>query len=485
MRLIKKVCSKNKEGLALVFIVLLAAFLRLYRLESLTNFLGEQGRDLLIAREILKGKLTLLGPPTSISAVHFGPFYHYFNAFFLLLFGLDPLGPALGFAFLSIASCFFLYQIGRIYGYPKAGLVSALLFAVSPLMVEHGRSIFNSYFITSFTIFAFWAAGKFFYQKKPFFLFLSGLFAGIALQANFLALGAVLALGLIILGLRKHKTGVFWFVGLFLALLPYLLFELRHSFFNLKTFLALAKSGGAVSFSDFSVLIRFFSGFERAVWFSLVYNQPVWTKYLVIFLLLTGTGYFFFANPKDKFLKHNLFFLLAGLGVVSFYPGPMLVHYLGAIYPAVFLLAGYLAEKVINARLGFLSCLLVILLTIANLSKLNLSFSSALPRGWDLNGVRQAGRIISQDARGNFNVAALLDGDTRAYPYRYIIEVAGKKPLGVEEYPRADTLYVIARGEAEEVLSYPVWEINTILPARVTQIWPVKNNISVFKLERL
>lgn len=481
----KKIWFKHKENLVVVLVILVATLLRFYKIESLTVFLGEQGRDLLIAREILKGKLTLLGPPTSISAVHFGPFYHYFNAFFLLLFGLDPLGPALGFGFLSIAACFFLYQTGRLYGSSKAGLIAAGLFAVSPVMVEQGRTTFNSHFITSFTVFAFWAISKFIFQKRAVFLFLSGLFAGIAFQANFLALGAVLALGLIVWSLKNLKPWFFLISGLFFGVFPYLLFELRHNFFNLKAFLSLVETGGAVSISAFSLMKRFFVGFERAIWFSLVYNQSAWVKYLVMFFLLAAIGYFFFNQRKDKFLKYNLFFFFSGLLIVTLYPGPMLVHYLGAIYPAVFLLTGYLAEKLLNTGFKFLVGILLIFLTIANLWRVNFSFSDDWPKGWDLGGVRRAGRIIAEDAGANFNVAAILDGDTRAYPYRYIIESTGKKPKGVEEYPQSQVLYVVGRGSEEDILSYPVWEISSFLPAKVTQVWPIKNEISVFKLEKV
>ncbi len=98
-----------------------------------------------------------------------------------------------------------------------------------------------------------------------------------------------------------------------------------------------------------------------------------------------------------------------------------------------------------------------------------------MPEGWDYLGVKKASEIIAKDASGDFNVAAILDGDTRAYPYRYIIETLGKKPLGVEDYNKSKVLYVIAKGGADNVIGYPVWEIKSFLPAKVTTKWQIQN----------
>ena len=489
MRLIKKVCSKNKESLVVLFIVLLAAFLRLYRLESLTTFLGEQGRDLLIAREILKGKLTLLGPPTSISAVHFGPFYHYFNAFFLLLFGLDPLGPAIGFVLLSLVSVYLIYSLASAFGHKRAGFFAAFLFAVSPRMVEYGKHVFNSNFMHNFSIVAVWFLVNFFKtRKRHYLLFLSGIFAGLALQANFLSIGLLIGLFFYLVWEKlSFKKQLWFYLGSFLAILPYLIFELRHQFYNTKAFLFLSGSGKVVAFSWLSFLKRIFLAFWQSMYFSFSYRYPLWLNIVISLSILLGIAFLLLQKQKNKFLKLNLIFIFSILVTVSLYPGPILVHYLGAAYPFIFLVAGLVFEKATEGKTRYFAYFIFLGLLLLNLLKVNYSCNGecSMPKGWDLDGVRQAGKIIARDARGNFNVAALLDGDTRAYPYRYIIETTGKKPMGVEEYPKAKTLYVIGRGGAKDILSYPVWEISSFLPAEATRVWPIKNGISVFKLERI
>lgn len=489
MKLLKKIWPKNKESLAIALIVLLAAFLRLYKIEFLTTFLGEQGRDLLIAREILEGKLTLLGPPTSISAVHFGPFYHYFNAFFLFLFRLDPLGPVFGFVLLSLVSVYLIYSLASAFGHKRAGLFAAFLFAVSPRMVEYGRHVFNSNFMHNFSVVSVWFLVNFFKtRKRRYLLLLSGIFAGLALQANFLSIGLFAGLFFYLLWEKlSFKKQLWFYLGSFLAIFPYLIFELRHQFYNSKAFLSLFGSGRAVVFSGLSFLQKMALALWQSLYFSFSYQRAFWLSASIFLCILIGTIFLLLQKQKNKFLKLNLIFIFFILVVVSLYPGPMLVHYLGAVYPFIFLVTGLAFERATGGKAKYFAYFIFLGLLLLNLLKINYSCNGecSMPQGWDLRGVKEAGRIIGEDASEGFNVAALLDGDTRAYPYRYIIEVAGKKPLGVEEYPESLVLYVVARGSEEEVLSYPVWEISSFLPAKVTKVWPIKNEISVFKLEKI
>ena len=44
----------------IILVLLLAAFLRLYRIQDYMTFLGDEGRDVLVAYNILHGHLTLL-----------------------------------------------------------------------------------------------------------------------------------------------------------------------------------------------------------------------------------------------------------------------------------------------------------------------------------------------------------------------------------------------------------------------------------------
>ena len=67
--------SKKIALVILIAILLLAAFLRLYRISDYLNFLGDEGRDVMVVRNILHGDLTFLGPRSSAGDFYLGPIY--------------------------------------------------------------------------------------------------------------------------------------------------------------------------------------------------------------------------------------------------------------------------------------------------------------------------------------------------------------------------------------------------------------------------
>lgn len=487
MNRLQKTRKFFKENYLFILIFLLAIFLRFFNLEQKTSFLGEQGRDLLIARSILVDRrLTLLGPPTSLSEnIHFGPFYHYFNAFWLALFRFDPIGPAFGFGVLNLIACLFLYLTAVNFGCKKGGLFAAFLFAVSPLMIQYSQSMFNSFFVVSFTIIAFYFLAKFLKTKKTLFLLPLGIFSGLNFQANFLAYGFLIAVFIWLFTLKRgFWRKLSWFLaGVLIAILPYLIFEIRHQFFNLKGLWQWFNSSSDGGFGFFGFLVGLPKVFYQSFYFSLG-NQNF---FLTIFLVsLTLAFLFFFWKKKDKFLKLILlFFFISFLGL-NLYRGELLSHYLGVVYPFVFLYFGWVFEKSLKARFKFFPVFLLCFVALLNLSSFRLTTSSGygMPKGWNMQETKKAAKIIAEDAQGNFNVANVLDGDTRAYAYRYLLEVADKKPMRVEEYPRAETLYVIGRGDEQRILSYPVWEIYSLASKTIEKTWFIKDDISIFKLKK-
>src|SRR3989338_4356043 len=92
-------------------ILLIAAFLRLYKISDYMTFLGDEGRDALVVYNILHGKLTLLGPTASVGGFFMGPIYYYFMTPFLWLFNYNSLGSSIGVALIGIATVFLLYKI--------------------------------------------------------------------------------------------------------------------------------------------------------------------------------------------------------------------------------------------------------------------------------------------------------------------------------------------------------------------------------------
>jgi 4-amino-4-deoxy-L-arabinose transferase-like glycosyltransferase len=155
-----KFLSRNYGKIIIVLILIIAAFYRLYRIKDYMVFLGDEGRDALVAYQILHGNLTLLGPTASVGGFFLGPIYYYFMAPFLWLYNYDPVGPAIMVALFGIATVWFIYKIGKEFFGTEVGLIAAGLYAISPLVVTYSRSSWNPNLMPFFSLLALYLTYK-------------------------------------------------------------------------------------------------------------------------------------------------------------------------------------------------------------------------------------------------------------------------------------------------------------------------------------
>ena len=140
----------------LFFLILaLALFLRVYRLEYLTTFGGDQGQDFLVVRDmVLFHKWTLLGIKTSIAPFFQGPIYLYMLYPFFVLFNLQPIAGAVAAVVISTITLVLLYVTVNKYFSQKAALLSSLLFATSPGFIMYGRTPLYQHILPLFIVFS-------------------------------------------------------------------------------------------------------------------------------------------------------------------------------------------------------------------------------------------------------------------------------------------------------------------------------------------
>lgn len=71
----KQIFIKYFPIILLVIILVLGAYLRLYRIQDYMTFLGDEGRDVLVVKRMLiDHKFTLLGPTASVGGFFLGRF---------------------------------------------------------------------------------------------------------------------------------------------------------------------------------------------------------------------------------------------------------------------------------------------------------------------------------------------------------------------------------------------------------------------------
>src|SRR6185437_4154896 len=176
----------SKTNALLLLILLLAAFLRLYRIQDYMTFLGDEGRDVLVVWNILHGHPTLLGPTASVGGFFLGPIYYYFMTPFLWLFNYNPVGPAVMVALCGIATVWLVFFVARAFFSTKAALIAASLYAVSPLVIAYSRSSWNPNLLPFFSLLTLYFVYKGIKNNNFWDFLFSGISIGIALQLHYL-----------------------------------------------------------------------------------------------------------------------------------------------------------------------------------------------------------------------------------------------------------------------------------------------------------
>src|SRR3990167_7861846 len=113
MEEIKSKVKSQKSKVLILGILLVAAYLRLYNISGYMTFLGDEGRDVMVVKQmIVDHKWTLLGPTASVGGFFLGPIYYYFMVPFLWIWRLDPTGPAVMVALFGVATVYLVYRAG-------------------------------------------------------------------------------------------------------------------------------------------------------------------------------------------------------------------------------------------------------------------------------------------------------------------------------------------------------------------------------------
>ena len=473
-----------------MLILLLAAFLRFYKLPSYMEFLGDQGRDVVVVRRFLtKGDLMFIGPQTSIGNMYLGPWYYYLIAPFLLLFNFSPVGPAALVAFLGIVTVWLVYKVGKEWFGEKAGLMAALFTAVSPVLTYYSIFSWNPNIMPFFGLWSIWLTWRI-WQREEYKKFLL-LAVSLTMVLNSHYLGLLLfppILFFYFLGFLKTRKNqqikkqflrhTLYFILLFLFLMsPLLLFDLKHSL------------------SNYNAIYKFFSDRQATVnlkWYKGLFNLPVifnqlLTNFLLrkdfwqwsyLFLPLFVIGAFVF--KKNKQFLFLLTFLIFGLLGLANYKQHIYAHYFLFLYPLVSLALGAVLNKLTERKSRFFIaagfCILSVCLMILN-------WHGFREPNNQMKNVREITDFILQNSESRDFAFALIAERNYDPPYRYFFDLK-KAPVVDLHKGLPSQLFVVCEpwGKVNcDPVGHPLWEIAAFGWARISGEWQI-NGVKVFRL---
>lgn len=491
-RILDWVKNNKLEFGILLFVLLLGAYFRFYQIRGSVTFLGDEGRDaIIVKRMIVDHKFTLLGPTISFGNLYLGPIYYYFMIPALWLSNFDPVGPAIMVACFGIATIFLVWKVGRDMFNYKVGLMAAALYSVSALIIIHTRSSWNPNPMPFFSILTIYGLFRTIRDKDGRWLVLVGACLGIAIQLHYIAMVLIATSGLIFL-IYRPKIKIGWIlagIASFLVLFsPLIFFELRHGFINTKALFNLflkkdefsASAGiGFNKFMPITIYDRLFTGF--------IANRNAVVGTVLSIASVISLLFFRIKRKTGDNLGINILILWVVFGIIGIplYQGTMNDHYLGLLFPAPFLLVGYLISQVLKVKNGkIIGGTIFILLFLFNFLG-NDIFSKNGPN-YQIDRVKAVSKTIADNVGDKkFNVALVSPTkDFMAYNYRYFLELDGKVPQNYDNFNNIDVLYVIEEYKWASPDQLGIWEVGTFGPSMVIKDWTFDFGVQVYRLDR-
>lgn len=495
----------------ILIIVILAAYLRLYRISDYMTFLGDEGRDVLIVkRMIVDHKWTLLGPTASVGGFFMGPIYYYFMLPFLWAWNLNPVGPAIMVALFGIATVLLVYIVGIQWFSKPVALIASLLYTLSPIVISYSRSSWNPNIVPFFALLSMYLLGKAINAKQLKLLFWVGLCAGIGVQLHYTYLFLILAQGVLIsLQYRKVKLIdiAYLVLGFCLGFSPFLAFELRHGFTNSRAILEFVFTGKDTGFAFTSfihniqdVTLRLFGRFllripevgalgnmDPAIRDPWKVGQSLLTIGGVIALMTYGIR----ATKQKRASSTNTFifllcWFLVPLLFFGVYRKNIYDYYFGIFFPLPFYLTALLIFDVIKIR--YIGKVFGIL-AIVGLSLFNWWGRPFIYEpNRQLSQVEKISRaVVEKSDEKPFNFALITPGNSD-HAYRYFFEIWNKKPVVIENAvvdPERKTVTDQLLIVCEDIFCQPLgnsqWEIAGFGRAEIAGVWDV-TVIKIYKL---
>jgi len=505
---------KHWHLIVLALIILLGGFLRFYRLGILSEFTYDPARDAEVMRKIVQDhKLTLLGPPTSVSiggasygTTYFGPIFYYILVPGLFFSRMDPVGLAAVVALWGTAAIFLIYLlVFELTKSKRVSLASSFLLSISPGAIEYSRFIWNPNLIPLLALLMIYFLVE--YQRqgrhRGKLIFVTGLLLGVLIQLHFMAYFlAFLPLVMLVfwrfLNESKKKpmflrTLFLYLAGFILGVFPMILFDLRHGFLNTRSIVYNLVQAGNTHGDNFGFTFNHLIKVLEILPVKFLGLESPVLSLIVSFSILLGAIILLIRKDLRKdFWLPSAYFLLGVLGT-SIYDnmGKVWARYTIPLFPAIFILFGVFFHLLSKKKMG-LQLLVLSLFLAFSFSCIRADFF-LLNKEEGLKGMgffREVSSLIIKDIREErglkykVNIANLTDLDRRAISFRYFLNAQKIPILGVEQYPQADILYVIDKdyGWGGIVNNTDTWEIYSFKPRQLLKVIDGPNGIKIYKV---
>ncbi len=465
------------EAISILIIVLVASFLRFYKIGDYMTFLGDEGRDAVVVRDMILGrKFTLLGPGTSVGNMYLGPLYYYLMIPALALANFSPVGPSVMVGLFGIATVFLIWWIGRQWFDRVSALAVTILYAISPTVITYSRSSWNPNIMPFFALlsmYAIWKVWRYGYWR---WLIISAISFAFVLNSHYLGLLLLPMLCLFwFLSKKTLNATRYTLISIFTFLIlmsPLLFFDLRHNFMNFKNIkLFFTDRQTTVNLKIYKAIPNLWTIWEMIISSLVVAKNNTFSLITSIFILI-GLGWVIKKKPAKDFWFISIWVLVGVVGL-GLYKQHIYDHYFGFLYPAIFLLLGFVLSKLNK----FLALIIIMFFMIINVTKNPLYYP---PNNQWKHTQDVADFIIGKSDGQPFNLA-LLSKSNYDMSYRYALSLKNSQYKTLLEQ-NTSQLFVICEDPDCKPVGNPLWEIAGFGWVKIDEMWIMPWGVKIYKL---
>lgn len=483
-----------KKGMVVFGLLVLAAFLRLYRIDEYMTFLGDEGRDALVVKDILVNHhFPLLGPPTSVGNMYLGPLYYYMMAISMSIWWLNPVAASVMVALIGVATVGLVYYLGNKFWGFWPGVISALLYCWSPITIYYSRSSWNPNQAPFFALLSLIGFLKSKETKNFLWLVLSGVSLAFANQMHYLAL-LLLPTGVIVwFYLTRMNSKKNFRVGTALALLsffllmsPVVIFDFRHNFMNyhaVKNFFFGSNSSINGNFLDIILRIWNIASYNLVGRYLSLENPLLYFLLAALLLIVLGS-WLVKSRVKDELQFFHFYltiWMIVGVTGLAILRQPVYDHYLGFLNPVPFLLVGgtfvFVKSNFAKWRFSYMFIPAFVGLILIN-SMMKNPFRNYPNR--QLQNTQEIARFIIENSQnGPFNFALIAQNNYDA-AYQFYLDVYGHQPKKLP-FEKTEQLYVVCEDAVCNPVGHPKFEIAAFGMARIEKSYQIKG-VKIYRL---
>ncbi|HET7098868.1 MAG TPA: hypothetical protein VFI61_01380 [Patescibacteria group bacterium] len=451
--------------------VILLIFTRFYNLDRTARFTEDESKDLVgIHQVFVDKKLTLVGPTNEQGTKVFSSLTFYMLLPFTIIGKFDPISPHYGAAFWGvIVSILLIYFVNKINS--KFTVPIALLTLVWFPFLETSRWAWNPNLIPLWVI-----SGIILIQiPKKYARLLAGIIFGFAVHSHYysiFAVGIFMAMwSAYFLYKKQYSSFVFLGLGFTISILPFVIFDLRHSpgIFLPNLFSQSKSVGGGL---DMGLILQ---KFTSNIWSLMIeYTQAT---YLAVPLMILSLMLLIQDIKRKSFsliyFTPWIFQSIIIACLPQFFP-----HYL--IPGLIFFLVWVIYKRGFSGKLLSYSILIILILRGFISIYSQLTTPTSIP---DISITRQVEKnikneIVSRNLK-NINIAVLASPDTTTSgkKYRDLLLVDGNiHILTKNEYQITDHLFIISTSSEQVVRNDPATEIQRFKKGKLASVMQIDNS---------